>query len=335
MKRAFCVVVLVVVGFALAGSILADTIILKNGEELSGRIVGKAGIRTMIKLDSGEKKMIRTEDIARVVKGEPGTGETAAPKGDAEVRVLALQIGRPIPQEERMQLNLGIPQGTSLTLEVAKKDKVIVSLDKNASELTSFTDDKNTNLAESRGRMMQQPWLSPFVKISEDGHHLICEINAASVPKTGAREIRLKANIVLICGSEEKTQEQQNFSLKPGSTLTIGPVPMKIEKPGEHDMPFGSGASFGMGQQKVKTKFKLTSEVNPEKIKRLAFLAPDGREIPYSTLASGSGGFGPKPTYWKIFGLHEKADRVTVRVTYYDATERITVPIDMNIGVGF
>ena len=86
MNRTFCIVAFIVAGLLWAGAALADKIVLKNGEELSGRVVGSGGGYTVIRLTSGEHKRVRSNEIAKVIEveeeetvEEKETQEAAAP----------------------------------------------------------------------------------------------------------------------------------------------------------------------------------------------------------------------------------------------------------------
>ena len=324
MKRAMGVVLLVVVtGLSLPA--FGDTIILKNGEKISGRVVGKGGGKTFIRLSTGKSKTVSTADVLRVEKGK-GAASGARPKaGSAQVQALALRIGKPLSMSERRRLKVHVQEGTSLTVRLSMPHKRIVKVDKDTSKLVRFTDDKGTDLTKSR-RRWRQIWLSPFARISTDGHDCVVDVMGSSAPAPGARELRLKANIVLLCGTDERTVEQKGVALEPGSAIAVGPVPMKIAAPGR-DGQFITG--FG-NRPKPKTQFKLTSKVSRDKIAKLAFIGPDGREMKYRRAASSRS----SGNYWALYVMDEKVERATVRITYYAKSERVTVPVDLSIGLG-
>jgi hypothetical protein len=72
-----------------------------------------------------------------------------------------------------------------------------------------------------------------------------------------------------------------------------------------------------------------------EAIKKLAFFDAEGREVESQVLGQSSSGFGDRMTYGTLYGLARKLDRVTVRITYYETLEPVTVPLDLTTGVGF
>lgn len=71
-RRAAVVITVVVFALLSLGHLASgDVIVLKNGEKLSGRVLGRTKDETVVKLDSGETRKIPTAEVDRVVKREP------------------------------------------------------------------------------------------------------------------------------------------------------------------------------------------------------------------------------------------------------------------------
>jgi len=238
------------------------------------------------------------------------------------VQVVGLSIFRPDPTGKSLSYVLGRRSGTTLHVRVARQDKTIISLDRNASKLSSFTDDKGTVLSETKKRRWGSDWLGSWPRISDDGHSCMLKISSPKTPAAGASKLIVKADIVLACGSDIKTAEQKDFALTKGSKLTVGPVPMKVQSVKD--------SSFG----KAKMRVELISSKSFDAVKALTFIGADGKEIKYDSLGEGTSGIAGKMTYSKAIGLHKKVDVVTVKVTYYQKIEKLTVPLNLTVGVG-
>jgi len=95
MSRTLYTVVFVVAGLAWAGAALADKIVLKNGEELSGRVMGSAGGYTIVRLHTGEQKRFRSKDIVKVVEVAEEEEEKREEKQEVAGPALATSRGGP------------------------------------------------------------------------------------------------------------------------------------------------------------------------------------------------------------------------------------------------
>jgi hypothetical protein len=78
----------------------------------------------------------------------------------------------------------------------------------------------------------------------------------------------------------------------------------------------------------------VTGKVAHDAIKEIAFLDADGNVIEHSVgMRSSSGSMGRK-TYGVTYNLKKKVDVVDVKVTYYNKLETLTIPVELEIGVG-
>ena len=190
--------------------------------------------------------------------------QTAEPEQKTAARVVALQITKPDPDDKTGSMVQGRLPGTSMHVRLTRPDKYFLKLDKHASKLVIFSDEKKTDLAKSPPTRLAWAWLGHWTQISKDGHHCVFEVRSKSTPAPGAGQLHLKANIVMLCGQDEKTAEQKELLLKKGSKLAAGPVPMEIEEVKEG------------GWGGVKMTVSLTHTVSDEEIK--GDLLRQGRE---------------------------------------------------------
>jgi len=246
-----------------------------------------------------------------------------APADEAKTEVVGLWIGKKDPNSkwERSYV-MGRRPGTSVFVRIAPPDKQIISVDDKACKLAGFSDDKGTDLAKAKKSRFAfgAGWLGSN-DISDDGKTCLVEIRSQSTPATGAKELKIRARLVLRCGGEVKTAEAKDVALNKGAKIAAGPVPMEISK-----------VSKGRGEAKLEITLK--SSTSFDAIKSLTFIAPEGKVIKHRKTGSGRSGFGDKYTYERFYSLYEEVKTVSIRIEYYDKIETLTVPIKLTTGVG-
>jgi hypothetical protein len=249
-----------------------------------------------------------------VAEGQPGS--------KYGFKVQELEIRKSLPEEISKLFDGGYysATGTALRALLTVPDKQVLTIDAKASTLTSMTDDKGTDLTKAKNPGgFVPPWIEDFdTRITKDKKHLMMRMTVPGTPAPGATKINLKANLVVLCGISEKTVEEKNTELKVDKNVKIGSLILSTEK--------GFGDNF--------TNVLFTCEDAP-RIKSVTFLDKDGQ-----ALRSNSGGihpnFAPGRTDWICrYTIESKVDRVTVRVIYYEKMEKVNVPVDLQLTVGF
>jgi hypothetical protein len=234
------------------------------------------------------------------------------------VKVTALSVTAPEKNEEgRRSMN----DGTSLTIKVTQPGKFILALDEDASKVASFTDDKGANLLVKSPSGREGIW--PFPEISKDGHSVSVKVQSPAIPTAGAAAIQLKGALVLTCGADEKTASQQDVDIKKDATLSAGALSAKVESVEENK--WGDEKSWMVS---------LQSDKDFAAIKALALVGADGKEIEGRLSGSGRMGFMGKASYNRDYAFKVKPGKMTVKVTYFDKTEKVTVPVDLSVSVG-
>ena len=246
----------------------------------------------------------------------------AAPAAGAKVEVAGLSVARPMPGDKfGRSMARGIDSGTTVALRIVQPAKTMVRVDEDASKLEAFADDQGTDLSKTASRFGPR-WLS-WGSFSEDGHtYRFSIVNSKKVPAAGTKHVHVKARIAVECGSDVKTAEAKDVALKKGTALTVGPLKMTVG-----DVKDGGFQS--------KMTVELSSKQPFTAVRKVTFLGPDGKVIKHRGAGSGSWSvFGKAKTYTVSYGLAEKVDTVTVRFEYYGKVEKITVPIDVKVGLG-
>ena len=294
-------------------TIEAEFVSLSSGKVTLKRSDGKIVTVALEKLSAADQQ------VAKELAAK------AAPTADAAaVEVVGLAISKPSnPESGLMAPNMMMSGGVALTFIVPSGERHFIGFDNDVSRIAACTDDQGSDLTAAPEAGNNFGFFGPFnASISNDGQK--CQVTATlpGVPKQGSTKINFDATLTILCGKDEKTEEQRDFALEPGSEITIGPVPLKVES--AEDQDFGD----------VKFAVSFTSEKPRDAIKSLEFIGPDGEVLELQPMGSGSFGFGDQITYQASYGLKEKVDKVTVRMTYYSAVETLTVPVKIETGVG-
>jgi hypothetical protein len=251
--------------------------------------------------------------------GEAAKKEDAPKKDDtkpASARVVSLHIVKPEEKDRDVSFEFFSPSTTVQAL-VTLPGKVILGVDQKASKLTSFTDDKKTDLTKSKVKtFFTIPWLDAYASISKDKHSCAVRLRGQNAPAAGASKIRLKASLVVVCGSGEKTAEKKDVKVEKGTKEKVGPVELEVPAP----FPGGS--------------YQVVFRSDLPVIKNVEFLDADGKAV------KSFGGFTQPPLfdnakYQTTYTLTDKkVTKVTVKLTYYEKTEKVKVPLDLSFGVG-
>ena len=211
--------------------------------------------------------------------------------------------------------------GVELEVGVQVPGKPLLSVDLEKCKLRRFVDDKGTDLSAGapKGFFGWVTMSSSFREEPTDS--CILQIQTKTLPGAGAGAIELEAEVALKSASGSESKEER-IALKEGAKISCGPVPIEVREVEAVD--FGDS----------KFSVQLASDQSMDAIKALAFLGADGKPMKAEAMGSGSFGFGSKKTYTRSYGLPERLDAVTVRITAFAQTETVMVPLKLSIGMG-
>jgi len=242
--------------------------------------------------------------------------------GRTSVQVVGLQVVRPLPGDKGKQSLTGRRTGTVLTIRAARADEHLLGVDAKLSRLETFTDDRKTEMVSESGKLLRT-WLDGRTWAGPDGRNCLFEIVSTRTPARGARQLRLKAGMVLKCGRDGVAAEQANFRLVKDSRLTVGPAPMKVT---------------GVQRGDRTTILTLSTKSSVERIARIRFFDADGKEIDTQLLEESVVGFMGNTFYDRTYCLKTAKPRrihaVTARVEYFNQIRRLVVPVDVTATLG-
>ena len=248
--------------------------------------------------------------------------QPAEDDGRTSVQVVGLQVVRPLRGDKDKQSLTGRRTGTVLTIRAGRADRHLLGVDDKLSRLETFTDDRKTEMVDESGKLLRT-WLDGRTWASPDGRDCLFEVVSMRTPASGARQLRLKASIVLKCGRDGMAVEQPNFRLAKDSRLTVGPAPMKIT---------------GVQRGDKTTIFTLSTKSSVERIAGIRFFDADGKEIDTQLLEETVVGFMGNTFHDRTYCLKTekpgRLDAVTARVEYFNKISKLVVPVDVTATVG-
>ena len=212
---------------------------------------------------------------------------------------------------------------TTIKVSVALPKKYIVGIDFEGSKVTSFTDDKGTDLTDSPFPKVWHLFLPGQVR---DGKAIGLNFAANRKPAKGATKIRIKAEVVLLYGSEVKNLKVNDIRFaKPDSTVPVGPFSLTWRKPLNRKDEASNVTLFWMDQKKeIAIAYASVTGTGPppeNSSVRLDFMRVGATYVPhYDAFFRTDASIGPP---------------FTVQVSYYEKLERVTVPVDVEVGLGF
>ena len=124
-----------------------------------------------------------------------------------------------------------------------------------------------------------------------------------------------------MCGADEKATDKKEIAIKKDNKETVGAFTLQVVNDGA--MFGGPQVAVISDKQNLKAVEFLDAKGDPIKL-----FFPPYRQNLYPTTPGG------KMQYEMIGTLPKKMDAVTVKATYFDKTEAVSVPIDLNVGVG-
>jgi hypothetical protein len=133
-------------------------------------------------------------------------------------------------------------------------------------------------------------------------------------PAKGASKILLKGQLVMNCGVEESTTEEKEMELKLNTDVKAGDFTLKVTQVKGFA---GNGPLFT-----VTPAGPIVKNVNVKDA--------EGKAV-----AATLWGTNSKGKIWtKTFSLKKEITKGKFTVTYFSKQEKVTVPVDVAVGVG-
>ncbi len=156
-------------------------------------------------------------------------------------------------------------KGTSLSCLTVIPQGGIIALNVEKSRLSSFTDDKGTNLLE--GTNPGNSGFDMIPQISKDGKAMLIGINSPNLPVNDATTISASGTLSVMLAHEQKTETLKDVELKIGQKIKMGSVMFEITRLGKPDW----------GDAPLQVTFR--AEGGTSSIASIQFIETDGKAL--------------------------------------------------------
>lgn len=239
--------------------------------------------------------------------------------------VIGLTIAKPLPNSKygNQSMVTNVSPGTSVHLAVeAEKGMMIISMDEKASKVTSYKDDKGTDLLTAGRKFGKPAWLGTWVKVSDDKKRLTFTVRSEKLPAKGATSVSIKGKAVVNCAKGTKAVATKEMPISVKQPVVCGPIKASISK---------LGTSWDQ-----KMEITLKSSKNFDAIKKISMITPEGKTIEGKRTGSGSSGFAGKYTYTISYGfkMDKLPARAKLKFKVFDGMEKKEIPINVTTSIG-
>jgi len=213
---------------------------------------------------------------------------------------------------KQFQFGFGSDQ-TNVTFLLRYPGKQLLGVDQ-SSELKSLKDDKGNSLVDDKGFFKLN--FSTYPQIAKDRTAMLVSVNAYNkAPGKGATKVLLKGDLMVLCGTDEKSEEVKKFEFKDKGEAKAGDFKLKVTQ------------EKGFGNQGAT--FSLVSPTNA--IKSLVVKDADGKDV--DVYAGAPFPSAPKE-FTVTYTLQKPVKEGKVTITYFTKSEKVKVPIDLSVGLG-
>jgi hypothetical protein len=229
-------------------------------------------------------------------------------KSEPTVSVTMLSVNHKLDQK----LFSFSSDSTSLSLLLRYPGKQLLGVDQ-SSEVKSLKDDKGNSLIDDKGFFKVN--FGTYPTIAKDRSAMVVYLSSFNkAPGKGATKVLLKGDLMVLCGTDEKSEEVKKFEFKDKGEGKAGDFKLKVTQ----EKGFGNqGASFTL--------------ISPTKdVKGLVVKDADGKEVEvYAGMP-----FSSAPKEFSIaYTLQKPVKEGTVTITYFTKSEKVKVPVDLSVGI--
>jgi hypothetical protein len=215
----------------------------------------------------------------------------------------------------------GTTVSASLTLPAGK----IVKLNQEESKLSSFTDDKGTDLMA--GPPSQDPFNKPGISFqssdAEGKSSVIFDLKASGQPAKGATMLNISGTLNAQIAGSTKQFTIENVEMKTNVSFSLGDLPVMISE-------VGTNRNAWMAKD-YKYSVTFSSPRNMDGISSLEFFDAQGNKIESRKSSWGGGFLG----YMMQFDIKQNVDHAKIVANCWQDLKTVEVPIAIKTGVGF
>lgn len=252
--------------------------------------------------------------------------DAPAQEADADspaVEPMSLQITRELKgvDEDEDIVNFAGQTGTEVKLLIKAGKKGIIGFDDDKSELTSFKDDKGTDLLKNKSNFGFNEGFSWF-RTTKKGDLATLDVRGDKTPAKGAESLKITGTLVLTVASKQQEHKQAGIILEKGADIKAGPFSCEVTKANKSEWEEGA---FDVS---------LTFKQDATNLADVQFLDGDGKVIEKSLVGtSRTAGFGLIETTYG-YELKKQVKPVTVVFKVWTDAETVKLPVDLVVDVG-
>lgn len=206
-----------------------------------------------------------------------------------------------------------------VTVRVVAPGKQFLFIDNDASSVTDFSDDKGTDLRAAGFGPQKFGKTSfdgfPTISLSRAGLLTTVGSDASKPIAKGASKLTLKGTLVIVCGAGEKSSDAKELAVKLNTEVKFGDYTAKVTQ----EKGFGdSGPTVLITSKKpFKTAF---------------FKDADGNALEFNNYGNPYRDYNK--TWNSTYYLRKQAGKIKVGVISYSKEEKLTVPVNLSVGLG-
>lgn len=206
--------------------------------------------------------------------------------------------------------------GSAVSLLVQYPAGGLIEVDRKASKITAFADDKGTDLLVGK-RDFRNGISSIGDEISKDAKAALLTIRGEGVPADGATHLHLTGTLAIKSATGTKTFTQKSVALKAGTKIKAGPVSLTIKKVGKPKW-----ASW---------EITFTNDAGMEQVADVKFLDAAGKPIK----STRGGSWSSNGKLMQVsYALGQKVQAATIQFDVWQGLKTVTVPFDVTTSVG-
>jgi len=232
-------------------------------------------------------------------------------KSEPTVTATTLSVTRKLDQK---MFAFAYSDSTNVTLLVRYPGKQLLGVDQ-SSELKSLKDDKGNSLIDEKGFFKVN--FSPYPTIAKDRSAMLVYVNAYNkVPAKGATRLTIKGDLMVVCGTGEKSEEIKKFEFKDKEEAKAGDFKLKVTQ-----------------EKTFNTQGATVALTSPTKdLKGLVIKDADGKEV---EVYGGGTPFSNNPKEFTFnYTLLKPLKEGKVTISYFTKSEKVKVPVDLDVSVG-
>jgi hypothetical protein len=255
-------------------------------------------------------------------------GSLVAGEAGVTVEAQGIRIVKP-PMEgnDRLRAFNWFP-GTSISLLIIAPQGGLLEIDRKASEVTAFKDDKGKDLSkpedEKTQRFNKKVEFSMSPTISKDGKVCVTEVKTPGVPSKGATSMTLTGKLTLVTASKKQDFTAASVALAAGTEIKAGDIPFTVKEVGKPKW----------GSNEYPWSVTLQAKQDLTTVADIAFYDAAGKKVESSRSSSSTMSFGSNVTITRTYRLKAKLDTAKVVVSYWMDMRKVTIPVNLQVGLG-